>query len=113
MKNSLSPRSGLLRVKHSREPWIWPQRRSVTRALHFVKHQLTRKTFQLSAPPPIQPLRTNSAGTKNNTFQPPDEQARQRSWRNSMNSWFGNISVNLKLGLGFGLVLVLTTILAL
>ncbi|BBP74658.1 methyl-accepting chemotaxis protein [Pseudomonas sp. Ost2] len=30
-----------------------------------------------------------------------------------MNSWFGNISVNLKLGLGFGLVLVLTTILAL
>ncbi|WP_323166879.1 hypothetical protein, partial [Pseudomonas bubulae] len=31
----------------------------------------------------------------------------------SMNSWFGNISVNLKLGLGFGLVLVLTSILAL
>ncbi|KPA91591.1 methyl-accepting chemotaxis protein [Pseudomonas asplenii] len=30
-----------------------------------------------------------------------------------MNSWFGNISVNLKLGLGFGLVLALTTILAL
>ncbi|MDR9753174.1 methyl-accepting chemotaxis protein [Pseudomonas sp. SZMC_28357] len=30
-----------------------------------------------------------------------------------MNSWFGNISVNLKLGLGFGLVLVLTCILAL
>ncbi|MBI6556420.1 methyl-accepting chemotaxis protein [Pseudomonas sp. LY-1] len=30
-----------------------------------------------------------------------------------MNSWFGNISVNLKLGLGFGLVLVLTSILAL
>jgi len=30
-----------------------------------------------------------------------------------MNSWFGNISVNLKLGLGFGLVLLLTTILAL
>ncbi|CRM43674.1 methyl-accepting chemotaxis protein [Pseudomonas sp. Qb1D1] len=29
-----------------------------------------------------------------------------------MNSWFGNISVNLKLGLGFGLVLVLTSILA-
>ncbi|QLL14239.1 methyl-accepting chemotaxis protein [Pseudomonas chlororaphis subsp. aurantiaca] len=29
-----------------------------------------------------------------------------------MNSWFGNISVNLKLGLGFGLVLALTTILA-
>ena len=26
-----------------------------------------------------------------------------------MNSWFGNISVNLKLGLGFGLVLLLTT----
>jgi len=30
-----------------------------------------------------------------------------------MNSWFGNISVNLKLGLGFGLVLALTTVLAL
>ncbi|VVN98491.1 Methyl-accepting chemotaxis protein McpS [Pseudomonas fluorescens] len=30
-----------------------------------------------------------------------------------MNSWFGNISVNLKLGLGFGLVLALTTLLAL
>ncbi|MFJ4348840.1 methyl-accepting chemotaxis protein [Pseudomonas sp. NPDC089401] len=30
-----------------------------------------------------------------------------------MNSWFGNISVNLKLGLGFGLVLVLTGLLAL
>ncbi|SEN66547.1 methyl-accepting chemotaxis protein [Pseudomonas sp. NFACC39-1] len=30
-----------------------------------------------------------------------------------MNSWFGNISVNMKLGLGFGLVLVLTCILAL
>ncbi|SEI01912.1 methyl-accepting chemotaxis protein [Pseudomonas asplenii] len=30
-----------------------------------------------------------------------------------MNSWFGNISVNMKLGLGFGLVLALTTILAL
>ncbi|MBZ9783321.1 methyl-accepting chemotaxis protein [Pseudomonas sp. REP124] len=30
-----------------------------------------------------------------------------------MNSWFGNISVNLKLGLGFGLVLALTCILAL
>ncbi|USW95523.1 methyl-accepting chemotaxis protein [Pseudomonas proteolytica] len=30
-----------------------------------------------------------------------------------MNTWFGNISVNLKLGLGFGLVLVLTSILAL
>ncbi|KAA0944948.1 MULTISPECIES: methyl-accepting chemotaxis protein [unclassified Pseudomonas] len=30
-----------------------------------------------------------------------------------MNQWFGNISVNLKLGLGFGLVLVLTSILAL
>lgn len=30
-----------------------------------------------------------------------------------MNSWFGNISVNMKLGLGFGLVLVLTSILAL
>ena len=29
-----------------------------------------------------------------------------------MNSWFGNISVNLKLGLGFGLVLALTCILA-
>ncbi len=29
-----------------------------------------------------------------------------------MNTWFGNISVNLKLGLGFGLVLVLTSILA-
>ena len=30
-----------------------------------------------------------------------------------MNNWFGNISVNMKLGLGFGLVLVLTGILAL
>lgn len=30
-----------------------------------------------------------------------------------MNSWFANISVNLKLGLGFGLVLVLTGLLAL
>ena len=30
-----------------------------------------------------------------------------------MNSWFGNISVNMKLGLGFGLVLVLTCVLAL
>ena len=30
-----------------------------------------------------------------------------------MNSWFANISVNLKLGLGFGLVLALTTVLAL
>lgn len=30
-----------------------------------------------------------------------------------MNSWFGNISVNMKLGLGFGLVLALTCILAL
>ncbi|NWC95551.1 methyl-accepting chemotaxis protein [Pseudomonas sp. IPO3778] len=30
-----------------------------------------------------------------------------------MNRWFGNISVNMKLGLGFGLVLVLTSILAL
>ena len=30
-----------------------------------------------------------------------------------MNSWFGNISVTLKLSLGFGLVLVLTTLLAL
>jgi methyl-accepting chemotaxis protein len=30
-----------------------------------------------------------------------------------MNSWFGNISVNLKLGLGFGLVLALTCVLAL
>jgi len=30
-----------------------------------------------------------------------------------MNSWFANISVNKKLGLGFGLVLVLTTLLAL
>lgn len=30
-----------------------------------------------------------------------------------MNSWFANISVNLKLGLGFGLVLLLTGLLAL
>ncbi|RBL67256.1 methyl-accepting chemotaxis protein, partial [Pseudomonas sp. MWU13-2625] len=30
-----------------------------------------------------------------------------------MSSWFANISVNLKLGLGFGLVLALTTVLAL
>ncbi|KJH87838.1 chemotaxis protein [Pseudomonas fluorescens] len=30
-----------------------------------------------------------------------------------MNSWFGNISVNMKLGLGFGLVLVLTCLMAL
>lgn len=30
-----------------------------------------------------------------------------------MNSWFANISVNLKLGLGFGLVLILTALLAL
>jgi len=30
-----------------------------------------------------------------------------------MNNWFGNISVNLKLGLGFGLVLALTCVLAL
>ncbi len=30
-----------------------------------------------------------------------------------MNSWFGNISMNMKLGLGFGLVLVLTGVLAL
>jgi len=30
-----------------------------------------------------------------------------------MNTWFGNISVNMKLGLGFGLVLVLTGVLAL
>ncbi|WP_210559108.1 MULTISPECIES: methyl-accepting chemotaxis protein [unclassified Pseudomonas] len=30
-----------------------------------------------------------------------------------MNSWFGNISVNMKLGLGFGLVLALTCVLAL
>ncbi|MBA4272980.1 MAG: methyl-accepting chemotaxis protein, partial [Pseudomonas sp.] len=30
-----------------------------------------------------------------------------------MNSWFGNISVNMKLGLGFGLVLTLTCVLAL
>ena len=30
-----------------------------------------------------------------------------------MNSWFANISVNLKLGLGFGLVLILTGLLAL
>ncbi|MCE0461109.1 HAMP domain-containing methyl-accepting chemotaxis protein [Pseudomonas uvaldensis] len=30
-----------------------------------------------------------------------------------MNSWFGNISVNMKLGLGFGLVLILTCVLAL
>jgi methyl-accepting chemotaxis protein len=30
-----------------------------------------------------------------------------------MNNWFANISVNLKLGLGFGLVLALTTVLAL
>lgn len=30
-----------------------------------------------------------------------------------MNSWFANISVNLKLGLGFGLVLFLTGLLAL
>ncbi|MFE1817143.1 methyl-accepting chemotaxis protein, partial [Metapseudomonas otitidis] len=30
-----------------------------------------------------------------------------------MNGWFANISVNLKLGLGFGLVLLLTGLLAL
>ena len=30
-----------------------------------------------------------------------------------MNNWFGNISVNMKLGLGFGLVLTLTCVLAL
>ncbi|HCL52562.1 MAG TPA: methyl-accepting chemotaxis protein, partial [Pseudomonas sp.] len=30
-----------------------------------------------------------------------------------MNSWFANISVNLKLGLGFALVLILTGLLAL
>lgn len=30
-----------------------------------------------------------------------------------MNSWFANISVNMKLALGFGLVLVFTAILAL
>jgi len=34
-------------------------------------------------------------------------------WSASMNSWFANISVNMKLALGFGLVLVFTAILAL
>jgi methyl-accepting chemotaxis protein len=33
-------------------------------------------------------------------------------WRNGMNSWFANISVNMKLALGFGVVLVLTALLA-
>jgi methyl-accepting chemotaxis protein len=49
------------------------------------------------------------AGSNNNTIQ----QTNIIFAEHSMNSWFGNISVNLKLGLGFGLVLVLTSILAL
>jgi methyl-accepting chemotaxis protein len=49
------------------------------------------------------------AGSNNNTVQ----QTNITLAELSMNSWFGNISVNLKLGLGFGLVLVLTSILAL
>jgi len=49
------------------------------------------------------------AGSNNNTAQQTDITFAEHS----MNSWFGNISVNLKLGLGFGLVLVLTSILAL
>jgi methyl-accepting chemotaxis protein len=49
------------------------------------------------------------AGSNNNTVQ----QTNIIFAEHSMNSWFGNISVNLKLGLGFGLVLVLTSILAL
>jgi len=49
------------------------------------------------------------AGSNNNTVQQTDITFAEHS----MNSWFGNISVNLKLGLGFGLVLVLTSILAL
>jgi methyl-accepting chemotaxis protein len=49
------------------------------------------------------------AGSNNNTVQ----QTNITLAEHSMNSWFGNISVNLKLGLGFGLVLVLTSILAL
>ena len=49
------------------------------------------------------------AGSNNNTVQQKDITFAEHS----MNSWFGNISVNLKLGLGFGLVLALTSILAL
>jgi methyl-accepting chemotaxis protein len=49
------------------------------------------------------------AGSNNNTVQ----QTNIIFAEHSMNSWFGNISVNLKLGLGFGLVLILTSILAL
>ncbi|RMP58842.1 hypothetical protein ALQ18_100207 [Pseudomonas marginalis pv. marginalis] len=67
-----------------------------------------RKVFKNHRLPPIQRY-IQLAGSNNNTVQQTDIILAEHS----MNSWFGNISVNLKLGLGFGLVLVLTSILAL
>jgi len=60
------------------------------------------------------PLNTLAGSKKQQSSSLTDDQDAQRfSGGFLMNSWFGNISVNLKLGLGFGLVLALTCILAL
>jgi methyl-accepting chemotaxis protein len=67
-----------------------------------------KKSISDSSPAADTALHT-LAGSNNNTVQ----QTNIILAEHSMNSWFGNISVNLKLGLGFGLVLVLTSILAL
>src|SRR5690606_11318087 len=55
------------------------------------------------------------AGPPDNNKRPAvgDQESENHFGRACMNSWFANISVNLKLGLGFGLVLLLTGLLAL
>jgi methyl-accepting chemotaxis protein len=48
-----------------------------------------------------------------NNNSPADDFDKWTSWRIVMKSWFANISVNMKLALGFGVVLVFTALLAL
>jgi methyl-accepting chemotaxis protein len=78
-----------------------------SQAVMHAPASVCRKSLQICAGRPIWP--TQFDWLNNNIDQRTDITFAEHS----MNSWFGNISVNLKLGLGFGLVLVLTSILAL
>jgi hypothetical protein len=75
-------------------------------------YKSAEKAFQLPQSLPITPARI-SGHPEQQRLAIEDQESEINFWRACMNSWFANISVNLKLGLGFGLVLVLTGLLAL
>jgi methyl-accepting chemotaxis protein len=69
--------------------------------------------FQICQPLPIRPVSSGPGWPQKEQISAPSDRKFVISEGIYMNGWFGNISVTKKLGLGFGLVLVLTTLLAL